>query len=405
MKTTGNYKLFSIRQKYVDAILITMMPISFLLYTSAPSIIILFFAFFGMWMIFQKPKLLDDNRTVLISSVSVAMYMLINILVIGFSTGVWNGLNDVFPLYFVLTIPIIIGLSLVRNSMKYLILGCRIAAIIFVILSTYTLIENSSQRIGFGTNPIITAYLLMIYACISRFRINNTEKIWVGGIYFYAGIVNAIATGTRIIIVFYIVVIILEFLFLIYRLFKKEDNARRNLFLAFFLPSIFIILCLNYAEVLRIQSTLDVLTSGNILLDEAVKLRVYMLEFGWSTFTQNILFGIGASNIHSELSVYLQELHNIKFAARQLHNMYIHELAAHGIIGASLILFYHSVVYRAIARHFKELPETHSVYLLFLGILIFGLTGSYITDDRMVLFTIFVFATLIKSAKRSEPNI
>lgn len=400
MKTTGQYKIFSFRKNYLDSILLTIMPSTFLIYTSAPSIIILFFVFFGLWLTFQKPFLLKDNRAIFIISALIPVYLLFNVSWIGFSTGKWNGLNSVFPLYFVLTIPTIIGLALVPNPMKALVLGCRIATILLALYSTYSLIEFSWMRIGFGTNALIAAYVVMIFACVSRFQLKGTEQPWVGRVYFYVGFISAVATASRSVILFYFAALILEVIFSIYKFCKKDKAAIRNLILVLVLSCIVVLLCIKYDQILRISSGLNALTSGDILLDESVKLRFYMWEFGWSAFTQNFLFGIGAANILDEIGAYMKQVHNISFAARHLHNVLIQELAAHGIIGASLIFIYHYLIYNTANGHFKSLPEKHSLYLLFLGILIYGLTGSHLTDDRTILITIFVFATLIKTAKK-----
>ncbi|MEW7010023.1 O-antigen ligase family protein [Lentilitoribacter sp. EG35] len=343
---------------------------------------------------------MHKNKEVFIISTLIALYMCINVLLIGFFTGKWNGLDGVFPLYFILTVPVVTGLSLVKNPMKALVLGCRIATIVFALFSIYSLIENSAQRAGFGTNAIIAAYFLMVFACVSRFQIKDTEQPKVGVIYFYLGFISAVATGTRIVILFYITAIVLEVFFIIHKAIRKNGSAGKNIALVFLLSCVFAFLLIKYSDVLRLESSLTAITSGNILLDGAIKQRLYMWEFGWNTFLQNSLLGIGAANIHGEVSVYMKQVHNISFAARHLHNVFIHELAAHGIIGAGLLLVCHYLVYNRTIGYFKGLPNKHSLYLLFLGILIYGLTGSHLTDDRMILITIFVFAVLIKTTEK-----
>lgn len=393
------HTIISFLKSHFSALLIIFMPVSFIFYTSAPTVIILFFVVCGYYHVFQKPYLLKTNPTIFIIGLLIALYLLISAFFRGIIIDDWNGLDDAFPIYLSIIIPAFCGLVIVKNPIQSLITGCRLATIVVTIISIYLLLEYPSQRNGFGTNPLIAGYITMVFACVSRFKRQVSEKDWVGITFFYLGVISAIATGSRIIILFYILAVIIDCIFVLKDILREKQKVAKKLIFIFSACVSAVVISLQYSEILRLDYTINALITMDFLSDYSLKLRVLMWEFGWSQFIDNILFGIGAVNIHEELALYLQENYNINFSSRHLHNLFIHEIVSIGAIGAAMIVTFHYLVFRRAMSHLKEHHDKLSLIFLFLAILVYGLTGSHLTDERMLILTTFVFAILITANK------
>ncbi len=115
-----------------------------------------------------------------------------------------------YPLYFLAASVLFAGWVLVRNPLRQVVLGTRIAIILGLCVAAYEF-AFVAQRIGFGTNPANTAFTLALLGIVSRIDAGAAPR-WLpnGTGYFYLAAIPALLTGTRAVMIGYAVIVAID---------------------------------------------------------------------------------------------------------------------------------------------------------------------------------------------------
>ncbi|WP_026480108.1 O-antigen ligase [Ahrensia sp. 13_GOM-1096m] len=397
---SGFYKFFYWRSRGFDSLVLASAPVLFILNPSSIGILNAVFSITGIWLICGRHNSSRYlNRNLYFLGLIIATYTIARLILVMMSTQQWSLICTPYQAYLALIGPLTIGLVLIRDPLRTLILSCRITIIISSFYSAYWIIETNNVRLGFGTNPLIAGYVLMLFSCITRFPLRPNEPRLINLIPFYLSFLIVIATGNRIILIFYVITFLWDSACAVHRLIKEDSlNFKISiLIVGGIITSIAIIAF--FGEQFRLANTLNLIFI-EASADQSFLLRLHMWDLGMQLFSQAPFLGVGQCNIPDlTLSHFETEL-NIVLSFNHLHNVFIHELAAHGIIGFLLVFSFHVLLFMYLYKNMRNTNQRASLIILFFGIFIYGLTGSHLSDDRMMAATGLTFGVLVAAAGR-----
>ncbi|WP_018687243.1 O-antigen ligase family protein [Ahrensia kielensis] len=397
---SGFYKFFYWRSRGFDSLLLASAPLLFILDPFFIGLLNAIFSIMGIWLIFGKHKSSRvSNQSLKFIGLIIAAYTIIRMIADIIGTQQWSMICTPYQAYLALIGPLAVGLVLVRDPLRVFVLGCRLAIIIASIYSAYWIITTNNLRLGFGTNPLIAGYVLMIFACLTRFSLHSSEPKLHNLLPFYLSFLIVIATGNRILVVFYVLVFLWDLVSAMHHSNKKDTLNLNTIFLI--VGGILIILAIItfFGERLRLSNSLNhILEEASA--DQSVMLRLHMWHLGLQLFSQNPFFGVGQCSIPNLTLSYLGTELNHGLSFNHLHNTFIHELAVHGIIGFLLVSSFHILIFRYLYRYLNTAHHRSSLIILYSGIFIYGLTGTHLSDDRMMAATGMTLGVLVAAAAR-----
>jgi O-antigen ligase len=404
----GFYKLFRFRARWIDGLLIALAIPLLLIESRLGGAIVIAFICIGIWGVFGK-----HHSTRLITwplfwiSIAVGLYALVDY--------IFHALNNPtcvrgmpYHAEFLLFPFISAGLVLVREPMRWLALGAKIALFGFTIIALKEM-SGSVHRFGFGTNPVIAAYFFMLLGCICRFDPRASQPVNL--IFFYLSLVPAIATGTRIALIFYAVLLIIDLAILFYRGLHIRLNP-----IAIGGVTILTLGLVGFTATTipavqqRIADTAYEL-NGHTLnrLPGSIEMRSIIMRSGIDSFLSAPVMGAGKCKAIKTLADSVNKVDS-STTFNFFHNMWIDSLAFYGLVGFCLFLSWCIMMVAAVWRtpvsfHGDQTsPHTFQANLqvicLAFMIFLYGLTGSFASDDRMIAATFLVFAALINEKQR-----
>lgn len=367
----------------------------------------------GIWLMFGRHKSarVVDWR-VMWPSLTLGIYAFVS-----FAFSVWRDSEcfGLMPHYVeLLLFPFIpAGLALVRNPMQWLGLGAKTALCYFSVLAVVAL-STSAERYGFGTNPNIAAYFMMLCGCICRFDRGNRSNVnrvqSINMAFFYLSLIPVLATGTRAAFVFYGLMFAVDFAVAVGHSSYVRTKPLKTItggLLALGLMGA----ALMQIPVLqkRATDTLNEITGHHASgADSSLYIRNVIEGTGMETFLSSPLFGAGLCQSVGNLNGAVKQIDpSLQF--KFFHNMWIDAVAFFGLAGLGLFLWWCFATVRAVWPKEKLYQDTRklesdrlAVVCLVLMIFIYGLTGSFLSDDRMIGATLLVFAALITQRQRAQ---
>jgi O-antigen ligase len=404
---TGLFSFFHFRSQSVDPwILASIVPL-LLIFSPLGGTGLFLFILGGIWLVFGRHKSarLTDWR-VMLPSLALGTYALIS-----FAISVWRDPECIvlMPHYVeILLLPFIpAGLALVRNPVHWLALGAKIALCYFAVLAVVALF-TSAERYGFGTNPNIAAYFMMLCGCICRFDPRLTRRVNLA--FFYLSLVPVLATGNRTAFVFYGLVFAVDFAMAVghssYARTKPLKTIAASL-LGLGLTGAVLIQIPVLEK--RITYTLSEITGPDAKSAAgSLYIRNVIGDAGVETFLSSPLLGAGLCQSVGNLNGAVKQI-DPALQFKFFHNMWIDAVAFFGLAGLGLFLWWCFAIVRAVwpketlYQNGKKLESDRmAVMCLVLMIFIYGLTGSFLSDDRMMGATLLVFAVLISERQRAQ---
>lgn len=398
--TRGLHSFFYFRSRHIDWLWVAILPAMFLISTTMLMVLLWVVAIIGIWLIVggHRSARFGDRTLWLISSIW-ALYAFAHMIAGVAVTGQWSMVCIPYPSYFILTVPVAVGLVLVRDPMRAIVWGCRISIIAGALLSIYTLAAGSTERIGFGTNPLIAAYIFMLFACLARYPAKQNENQEIGVAIFYLGGLIAIATGARIVALFYAVVLLFDIARMALKALRGRQLSYFELGLVCIAVSGGIAGFFLFDDQLRSAKTVAVIFDG-VDLDRGLSIRVDLWNLGLDLFASNPIFGVGQCALPGLISDYLVDSQGQGRSFNHLHSLLIHEGAAYGILGLVFLVLFYGFLFQRLYVLLNLPAERTSTIIVFLGIAIYGITGTHISDDRMAAITAFLFGTLLAAGYR-----
>lgn len=399
---SGFYHLFYKRSLGFDGLFLFIIPITLIIYTSLPSILAAFIAITGVYVIFgRKQKHRYSDTSIGYIGFALALYATAHMLVIWASGGYAAELCLPYPAWFALVVPLSVGLALVRDPLRMLVLGSRITILMVVAYAAFFLISQQPGRLALGTNPLIAAYAILLFSCVARFPAYEGEPLYLGKAFFYITILAFAATGSRIALVFYVLASIADIsLYCIKAL--KQRSFNLSVMVISSIALIFAAAILSqFGARLRLETFSDFFANG-FTTDKSLLLRLDLWRVGVDLFASNPLFGVGRCVLPDLVPSAMEALQGRPYQFKHLHNVFIDELAAHGLIGLILVISFHALILKRLITWLDAPGQRMATLMLFGAIFIYGLTGTHISDDRMTVVTVLVFGVLLSAAKRKS---
>jgi hypothetical protein len=413
---TGLFSFFRFRSQSVDPwILASAVPL-LVIFSPLGGTGLFLFILGGIWLVFGRHKsarLVDWQ--VMRPSLALGTYAFVS-----FAFSVWRDPDcfGLMPHYVeLLLFPFIpAGLALVRNPMQWLGLGAKTALCYFSVLALVAL-STSAERYGFGTNPNIAAYFMMLCGCLCRFDRGNGSNVnrvqSFNMTFFYLSLIPVLATGNRTAFVFYGLMFAVDFAVAV-----GHSSYARNKPLKTITGGL-LALGLMGAALMQIPvlqnraaDTFSEITGPDVnSAASSLYIRNVIAGAGVETFLSSPLLGAGLCRSVGNINGAVKQIDpSLQF--KFFHNMWIDTVAFFGLAGLGLFLWWCFATVRAVWPEEKLYQDTRklqsdrlAVACLVLMIFIYGLTGSFLSDDRMTGATLLVFAALITQRQRAQLQV
>jgi O-Antigen ligase len=405
----GMYSIFMFRHRYVDHVILTIVVPLLFFYSDLSAAIIIAICVIGIWDTFGKHRsirLIDVPS--MYASIALSSFALVNYSFYAFLNNdcIWS----VPPHIELLMLPFIsVGLVLVKQPVRWLALGAKIALGYAAVLALGNL-SIAGMRFGYGTNPNIAAYFIVLCSCLCRFDAGKFRRynFW----FCYLGVLPAVVTGSRTVMTIYVFMAVLEIGAIAIRKNGQSTCFGLTKFLllgALALTTVVVILL----QIPNIQSRLtetaiELQNWKNIANINSVSARYVMLLSGIDTFLDSKLFGAGKCQALLSLNTNFSEL-NANLGFNFFHNMYVDILAYFGLIGIILFIVLGYTLFCATKYRLsneigdKDLFERNlGLWFIFLAISIYGMTGSFLSNDKTIGITCLVFGALINENRRAQ---
>lgn len=391
------YRFFRFRQRYVDWLLLAAIPPATFIFVPAVGPIAILFLCVGLWLLaFNHASVRYSDKWVWYPCLAFFGYALLRT-GIDFFTANFDVIRCTpSELFLIGVAPLSIGIVLVKRPLQVLIVTSRILVTIATMIAIYHLIFNPLQRIGYGTNPLIAGYIIGVLSCLSRLDVSKWEgkRPNFSFAYFYMGIIPVFASGNRILMLFYLVALFVDGVLLLRH---QKLKVKLAIILAFaVLIAVLVTLAIN-SPVLR----LNTLQFGSDLPSmRGINLRFIVWEFAFGNISASPIFGMGHCSAVAELIDFSTSEEAFPRRLVHYHNMYLDMFTMYGLLGFILFIAAFMGVVIAINRRQVELAERFSLNLIPLLFLIYGLTGSAMSDERMMVMTVLPMAVLVHDARK-----
>ena len=391
------FSFFLYRSRFVDPWIFAASVPLLLIETRLGGAAAILYAAIGVWDFTGRHKSMRwTDLRLLVPCLAFGFYALGTYLYAGLHNP--DCLNRMPSHVYIIVLPFVaVGLVLVKQPLKWISLGAKIALAYLSIIALFSML-STAERVGFGTNPALAVYFIMMLGCCCRFDQTKT-----GQAFFYLSILPASATATRIALVFYAVILIYD-LGVLAKHFMRSKNTSASIKLAgALLVGIFL------AGFMAIRSPVIQQRYNDTFIEitqiatgqgqGSLRIRSYITEAGIETFWSAPIVGAGLcqsiANIKTKVAIIDPDLNYYFF-----HNMVLDVLAQFGLIGFALFCWFCFAVVRALWPVNPEWREPTIILLVM--IFIYGLSGSFLSDERMTAATMLIFGALINEKRRSQ---
>ncbi len=396
----GFFRVFRWRYRYIDHVLLLLAPLLLLFWRDGFGIVAIAFFAIGVWLYCGRHRVSRYvDRGLLRAAMAIGVYSLGRWAVDLFN--VTNADQIELPYFALLAfLPFVpVGLVLVQNPLAALVKGCRIAIFAAAVLGAYHL-AIGTERYGFGTNELIAAYFFMIFACLARFRLPG-DPVWRPGLwFFYLTLLPTAAASARIVILFFFVAALYDAWRLSLRLYRQRRFA-----LLVGCVLLFGVLCALTLAIPQVAHRIEYLMVQMSLVLQGDygndTLRIVIWNLGLEQFLQHPVFGVGQNTAVIVANEQLAAL-DLRTGFRHFHNMALDVLTFSGLVGGGLLVWFCVAAYKSVRGHADSMDWKRNVNLLFVGIGLYGLTGSFISDERMLMMTGLALGVLAATKKREK---
>ncbi|MDZ7824258.1 MAG: O-antigen ligase family protein [Ahrensia sp.] len=281
--------------------------------------------------------------------------------------------------------------------------------VLTTLYALYFIISNPDIRLGFGTNPVIAAYWLMILGSVSRMQFNRDEAPITGCMFFYLSAIPLVATGSKISLFFLLLVAVFDTINFLRFAFKNLSSIKTAsfIFIACVLVAIGFAGTTQLAIFGRMETLIGYVSSGGLVQDESSMLRLALWDLGWQLFLDNPIFGYGSCSIEQVIPAFIENETGLERKYVHLHNLIVDEIAGRGIVGLTLFFGLFYCIFSKLLQSDKfSTIDKNTIGILLAAIFIYSLTGSHQTDGRMISLTIFTFGILLaEQGRREQPEL
>jgi O-antigen ligase len=295
------------------------------------------------------------------------------------------------------------GISLIREPLDSLILGSRLAILAALILVPFDP-ELAVGRLGLGHNPAILAFLVAAAGLAARMEARRPEpylpnsRLWT-----YVAFIPVLLTGTRAAWIVFVPVLIFD-LFSILR--RWPEMPTRIRWLA--LPAASAALALAVLAAPLVHDRLEVGLAEIERFEEtglamgSMDVRAVMWAGSLAVIADNPLTGVGSTNrINAVADAVAEENAAYVASYTHLHNLFIDEATANGLVGLALLLGIFGVFLLQVTHGAPGGRVVETSYAFVFLVITFGSFHGVLLNEWMILST-FSFMTLVLVSIRRD---
>lgn len=393
-------KRFFLWRRAIDPILLMLAAMTLLLPANLAVWLFGIFMGIGVYLIFGRHR---SVRRIDLRYAAACAILAVGSLAISLANG---GLPEDFrwatyPAYYLAVVPLSVGVVLVRDPIRQLVIGARAGLVLVTAWSFYAL-AIGEYRYGFGSNPANTAFAIAFVAIVSRIRIENAPR-WLGSriFFFYLAFIPVLVTGTRAAVVVFAAAAVLDVLAMARRQHWHVDVGSPR-FIAPLVAGLLAISAIGWMVAptvsMRVAATVDEVE--NVMSDSSetaggLAIRMTLWRNAVAVISENPVLGVGGSRVVTELQGRIPREHQTTFEGLAFsHNVILDEGMQRGLLGVILLVGFYAYTLARIARH-ASADIRQNLGLIMLLILSFGMLHHLLLIDRHVAMIAVYFILLI----------
>ena len=325
-----------------------------------------------------------------------------------------DGLNAEFhhlarKLHFLLAPLIALAIFKIDLPLKYLLLSIKAGLIIIGIIVITQFLLGANRPSGMiNANIFGDIAVAMLFLSIVQVFNENTKEQIITFIAVIAGVSAIFLSGSRGSWLSFIILSII-FIFLIYRPFLKGEN-KRKLFLVLFFSVLFGFIGTQTDAGKKITDAIVNIQSwdGGDQTYTSSGIRMEMWSSSLKAAAKSPWFGYGYRNSNLEVSKYVDSHHKTIAAFTHLHNEYLTNLIAGGILGLLSMLM---LIFVPVVIFYKNLKNKDTYYYATMGILLcfgfatFGFTHIALGEEHVNAFYVLFIGILLPRVVKANKVI
>jgi Lipid A core - O-antigen ligase and related enzymes len=398
-------KRFFLWRRAIDPILLTLATATFMLPGDIAVWLFAIFGAIGLYLIAIRHRSIRrmDRRYAAATAI-----LALSALSIGFANGSlpedfrWAS----YPAYYLAVVPLSVGVVLVRDPMRQLVIGARIGIVIVTVWSLAAL-ASGAYRYGFGSNSANAAFAVTFLAILSRLKVSAPPRLLASGrAYFYLGLIPVLVTGTRATVTIFVAGLFIDLIGLLRGQHQLSPGGSRmalggSLVAAAMLAGAGWLLAPTIEA--RVSDTVREIT--NLSDDPAgvrggLSVRLVLWNCALEVIEDHPLTGVGGLATKPALLAKIPEEHRKRFAELSFsHNFLLDEGMQRGFLGIIVLVGFYAFTVHRIARY--GTPDIReNLALAMLLILTFGMLHYLLLVDRHVALIAIYFIVLITDNQR-----
>lgn len=393
-------KRFFLWRRAIDPILLMLAAMIILLPANLAVWLFGIFMGIGVYLIFGRHR---SMRRIDLRYAAAAAILAVGSLAISLANG---GLPEDFrwatyPVYYFAVVPLSVGVVLVRDPVRQLVIGARAGLVIVTAWSIYA-VAAGEYRYGFGSNPANAAFAIAFIAVVSRIKVSDAPR-WLSSerFFFYLAIIPVLVTGTRATALVFVAAAILDLLALA-RLQHRQVQFGSRRVLASVAAGVIALSSIGWmvAPTVTMRASATIEEVDNLLTDPTaavggLSLRLALLRNAVEVISENPVLGVGGSRVESELQGRIPAELRPSFEGLSFsHNVILDEAMQRGLLGVALLVGFYVYTVARIARH-ASADIRQNLALAMLLILSFGMLHHLLLVDRHVAMIAVYFVLLI----------
>ena len=161
-----------------------------------------------------------------------------------------------YPLYYLALLPIGAGFILVRDPLRMIVAGTRVALLLLAAWALYEMATVPSRH-GFGSNPANAAFAICVFAIFSRLNVEGLPRLLANRhAYFYLALIPLLATGIRTVMPVFVAGIVLD-LWTLYRYGRDGETPRGSRLLPMAATATLLLLITGWFALPLVEARMD----------------------------------------------------------------------------------------------------------------------------------------------------
>lgn len=320
-----------------------------------------------------------------------------------------------YPVYLLSGVLLMVGFALIKDPLRQIVLGARLAAIVALPLGIFEL-STGDLRVGFGGNEANTAFVMIIIALLARYRVQAPPRFLPNSrLWFYLAAIVVMMTGTRAVFVVLLLALVLDAVEL-WQTRRKSGQLSATDRKIGLLAGGLVIVFLGMVAATTLTSGLSERLAytatefSSVLSGEETRemptglgIRLTLWRNAIETIANHPLVGTGGVESMRQIKQMIAPAWAETFASFvHVHHFVLDELRQRGLIGLILLATFFFVVGRKIWQR-GDKAEREMLALFGIALLSYGsLHGLLLSDRNVLLISLVLTALLLKVHQRQR---